>query len=128
MKKLLLVFIFIPLLSGTFVLKDNYETKIDELEQRIIVLEQSIIALEQDGELLNETITVENENFRLSIVVVDGYVTQIIIVELSSGESEIQYANSNEQEKPFYFKDRKELITELEEYLAILDSYYETFN
>ena len=75
MRKILLL-LLIPLLSGTFVLKEDYEQRIDELEQRILALENV------EDELLNYNNTIEkyleSEDMMLSMTVVveNGVITE----------------------------------------------------
>ena len=113
MKRLLLIFIFIPLLSGTFVLKNTYETKIDELEQRII-------ALENQDTLLNETFIEQSEHYELTVVIEEGYIQYIITTDLETNESEKEYPNENEQTEPLTSDDKEMLIEEMKNYLEQL--------
>ena len=101
MSKILLL-LLIPLLSGTFVLKEDYEQRIDELEQRILALENV------EDELLNYNNTIEkyleSEDMMLSMTVVveNGVITEYYACgdyceDLDYTQKEVLYESMLEQ-------------------------------
>ena len=112
MKRLLLAFL-IPLLSGTFVLSSTYEAKIDELEHRIEILENQDITL-------NETFTKSSEHYEVTIVIEDGYIKSITVLNLTTNKSDTEYPDYGEQEI-FTNEDRDYIIQELNNYLEALE-------
>jgi len=95
MRKLLLL-LLIPLLSGTFVLQEEYQDKIEELENRIELLEQS--------QPLNITLEREQEGLSFTVVIENGYMIQATVCyevceSVLADNQKFMYAKDYEQVK-----------------------------
>jgi chaperonin cofactor prefoldin len=96
------------LLGSTFVLREEYENKIEELEQRIEALE------DQEATLLNEVIRIEGKDNWVEATFVNGYMTLVTI----NGEDQ-----TTNNDRVFYQSDKEEVVLELEKLVEWYDMW-----
>ena len=121
--KRLFILIIVSLLGGTFVLRDEYEQKINELENRIEMLEnQNVI----DDDLLNETIIRYSEHYSMEVILENGYIKSVEVCALFNTECEQKYYDDVDYNQ-FKETDRQYLIDEIDYELRMYEVLYEKY-